>query len=173
MFESGYERRMDRHDVDEELSVPGAQELLASTSAAHLAYIAKDRTPRVIAVGFFWTGDQFVVSTATTSPKVAALSARPDVALTIDAGDGPAQAQALSIRGQASVEIVKGVVPEYLAAARRSMDVEEALQFEQNVRRMYQRMARIAITPSWVRFYDFGTGRMPRFLRELAEQSQF
>ena len=33
-------------------------------------------------------------------------------------------------------------------------------------------MARIAITPSWVRFYDFGAGRMPKFLQELAERSE-
>jgi hypothetical protein len=37
---------------------------------------------------------------------------------------------------------------------------------------MYAQMARIAITPSWVRFYDFGAGRMPRFLKDLADQAQ-
>ena len=162
---------MERHDIDEELSAPGAQELLGSTSAAHLAYIAKDGTPRVVPVGYYWTGDEFVVSTATTAPKVGALSANPDVALTIDGGDTPNQTRALSIRGQASVEIVDGVVPEYLAAARKSMDAEAVAEFEQNVRRMYPQMARIAITPRWVRFYDFGAGRMPRFLTELAEQN--
>jgi hypothetical protein len=40
------------------------------------------------------------------------------VALTIDEGDAPDQARALSIRGRASIEIVEGVVKEYLAAAR-------------------------------------------------------
>ncbi len=150
----------------------GAQELLASTSAAHLAYVGKDETPRVIPVGFFWTGDEAVVATATTSPKVAALSARPDVALAIDAGDTPDQARALSIRGRASVEIVDGVVPEYLAAARKTMDAQAAAEFERNVRGMYGQMARIAITPHWVRYYDFGAGRMPRFLQELADQNQ-
>jgi hypothetical protein len=163
---------MERQDIDDELSTTGAQELLASTSAAHLAYIGQDGGPRVIPVGFFWTGDQFVISTATTSPKVAALSARPDVALAIDAGDTPGQARALSIRGQASVEIVDGVVPEYLAAARKTMEAEAAAEFERNVRRMYDQMARIAITPRWVRFYDFGAGRMPRFLQELAERNE-
>jgi len=156
--------------IDDELSTTGAQELLASTSAAHLAYTAKDGTPRVILVGFFWTGDQFVISTATTSPKVTALSAHPDVALAIDAGDTPDQARALSVRGRASVEIVDGVVPEYLAAARKTMDAEAAAEFEQNVRGMYDQMARIAITPHWARYYDFGAGRMPRFLQELAER---
>jgi hypothetical protein len=37
---------------------------------------------------------------------------------------------------------------------------------------MYDQMARIAITPRWVRYYDFGAGRMPRFLQELAEQQE-
>jgi len=60
------------------------------------------------------------------------------------------------------VEIIDGVVPEYLAAARRTMDAEAAAEFEQNVRGMYDQMARIAITPHWVRYYDFGAGRMPR-----------
>jgi Pyridoxamine 5'-phosphate oxidase len=163
---------MERHDVDEELSTTGAQELLASTSAAHLAYTGTDGTPRVIPVGYFWTGEQFVISTATTAPKVAALSVHPDVALSIDAGGTPDQARALSIRGQATVEIVDGVVPEYLAAARRSMGAEAAAEFEQNVRAVYDQMARVAITPRWVRFYDFGAGRMPRFLQELAERNR-
>jgi hypothetical protein len=161
---------MERHDIDDELSTPGAQELLASTSAAHLAYIAKDGTPRVMPVGYFWTGEQFIVSTATTAPKVAALSANPDVALTIDGGNTPDQARALSVRGKASVEIIDGVVPEYLAAARKTMDAAAAAEFERNVRGTYEQMARIAITPRWVRFYDFGAGRMPRFLQELVNQ---
>jgi hypothetical protein len=33
---------MERQDIDDQLSTTGAKELLASTSAAHLAYIAKD-----------------------------------------------------------------------------------------------------------------------------------
>jgi hypothetical protein len=50
---------MRQEDIDDELSTPGAQELLASTSAAHLAY----------------------------------MSARPEVALTIAAGDTPGAAR--------------------------------------------------------------------------------
>ena len=84
---------MDRNDIDAELSMPGARELIESTSAAHLAYVSADRTPRVVPVGFFWTGDEFVLSTATTAPKVKALAAHPNVALAIDAGDTPGGAQ--------------------------------------------------------------------------------
>jgi hypothetical protein len=124
---------MEREEIDSELAA--AQELLASTSAAHLAYTAIDGTPRVVVVGFYWTGDEFVISTAATAPKVAALAARPEVALAIDAGETPGGARSLSVRGRASVEIVDGVVPEYLAAARRSMDTDAAAKFEQNARR--------------------------------------
>ena len=163
---------MEQHVIAAELSATGAQKLLAATSGAHLAYSAEDGTPRVIPVGFFWTGTEFVISTATTSPKVAALKARPDVALAIDGGDTPEQARALSVRGRASVEIVDGLVPEYLAAARKSMGAEAAAEFEQNCREMYDQMARIAIVPSWARFYDFGAGRMPKFLKDLAERNR-
>jgi hypothetical protein len=161
---------MEREELISELGE--AKELVASTSMAHLAYAAIDGTPRVVAVGVYWTGEEFVVSTAATAPKVAALLARPEVALVLDAGDTPGGAQSLSVRGRANVEIIDGIVPEYLAAARRSMDADAAATFEQNVRRMYDRMARIAITPTWVRFYDFGAGRMPRFLEELAARSE-
>jgi nitroimidazol reductase NimA-like FMN-containing flavoprotein (pyridoxamine 5'-phosphate oxidase superfamily) len=89
---------MEEHVIAAELSATGAQELLAATSSAHLAYNGENGTPRVIPVGFFWTGTEFVVSTATTSPKVAALKARPDVALSIDGGDTPEQVRALSVR---------------------------------------------------------------------------
>jgi hypothetical protein len=75
---------MDPHVIDDELSMPGAQALLASSSAAHLAYTVEDGTPRVV---------------------------------------------------------------------------------------MDDQMARIAITPNWVRFYDFGAGRMPQFLNELVERN--
>jgi hypothetical protein len=163
---------MDRHELDGELSATGAQELLTTTAMAHLAYTGRDEAPRVAPVGFFWTGSQLVVSTAATAPKVAALRARPDVAVSIDAGDTPGGARALSIRGRAEVEIVDGVVEEYLAASRISMAPEAAAEFEQAVRGFYDRMARIAVTPTWARFYDFGAGRVPRFLQELAERQQ-
>jgi hypothetical protein len=163
---------MEQRDVHDELALAGARELLTSASMARVAYIGPDAAPRVVPVGFFWTGGQVVISTATTSPKVAALSARPDVALTIDVGGTPGQARALSIRGRARIEIVDGVPAEYLAGATKTMDAEAAAQFEQNCREMYAQMARIVITPRWVRYYDFGAGRLPRFLQDLAGQAR-
>jgi hypothetical protein len=47
------------------------------------------------------------------------------------------------------------LVPEYLTAVRKSMGAEAAAAFEKNCREMYDQIARIAIVPSWVRFYHF------------------
>jgi hypothetical protein len=161
---------MDQYEIDAELAAAG--DLLRSPAAAHLAYVAKDGTPRVAPVGFHWTGAELVVATGVHAPKVAALRASPDVALTIDAGDTPSGARSLSVRGRAQITVVDGVVEEYLAAARRGMDPDGYAQFEQACRQMYDQMARIAITPTWARFFDFGTGRIPGFLKDLAERSQ-
>jgi acetyl-CoA carboxylase alpha subunit len=92
--------------------------------------------------------------------------------MSIDSGDTPETARALPIRGSASVRIIDGVVPEYLAAARKTMDEDQARKFEHEVRQTYDQMARIAITPRWVRFYDFGAGRVPRFLKGLVERER-
>ena len=34
---------------------------------------------------------------------------------------------------------------------------------------MYEQMVRISIEPQWARFYDFGAGRLPTFLTNLAK----
>ncbi|PJI93318.1 pyridoxamine 5'-phosphate oxidase family protein [Luteimicrobium subarcticum] len=163
---------MDQHEIDAELSA--APDLLEATSA-HLAYTAQDGTPRVVPVGIYWTGTELVVATGTEAPKVAAITARPDVALAIDGAGGagaPDQTRTLSVRGRADVRIVDGVVEEYLAASRKSMAPDAAAAFEKACRAMYPRMARIGITPTWARYFDFGTGRIPGFLQDLAERAQ-
>jgi hypothetical protein len=157
---------MDAEQIAQELA--DADELLNKASMARLAYNGPDGLPRVVPIGIFWTGDEIVMATAATAPKVSALTARPEVALTIDAGDSPGSAKTLSVRGIVHLTIVDGVVPEYLAAARKNFEPEYAAEFEKNCRAMYDQMARIALEPRWARFYDFGTGRVPQFLADLA-----
>jgi hypothetical protein len=125
----------------------------------------------VIPIGFYWTGDRIVVCTVPTSPKVRALSSRPQVALTLDTGDRPETAKSLLVRGLATVETVDGVADEYLAAAAKSMDAARLKEFEQSVRALYTQMVRIAIEPRWARFYDFGAGRVPGFLAKLMDDA--
>ena len=109
---------MDPQQIAQELA--DAHELLSRASMARLAYNGPDGRPRVVPIGIFWTGEEIVMSTAATAPKVKALSVRPEIALTIDAGDSPGSARTLSVRGVAHLTIVDGVVPEYLAAARKN-----------------------------------------------------
>jgi Pyridoxamine 5'-phosphate oxidase len=166
---------VDAKQISEELAQPVAQELLTQTPLTRLAYNGPDGFPRVIPIGFFWDGDRVVVCTATTAPKVAALTARPEVALTIDMGDSPGGAKALLIRGVVTIDIVDGVPDEYLAQTQKglgeSLGPEGLAEFERNVHSMYAQMARIRIEPQWARLFDFGGGRLPSFLQELADNA--
>jgi nitroimidazol reductase NimA-like FMN-containing flavoprotein (pyridoxamine 5'-phosphate oxidase superfamily) len=162
---------MDPQEITEELEHPGARNLLASATLLRLAYNGSDGFPRVIPIGFYWNGNQIVVCTATTAPKAKALSSRPNVAITIDVGDTPAEAKALLVRGRASVDIVDGVAEEYLAASAKAMEGDRLAEFERQVRSLYDQLARISIEPVWARFFDFGAGRMPRFLQTLASDA--
>ena len=143
------------------------EEILRTATLARLAYDGADGTPRVIPIGFLWTGQAVVVATHPTAPKFAALCARPRVALTIDT---PSPARSLLLRGEAEIEVVDGPVPEYLEAAAKSMEGEELAAFEEACRETYDRMARISIVPDWARYFDFGAGRFPGFLRELTSK---
>jgi hypothetical protein len=162
----------DAADLANEIGHPGAEDLLRHASLVRLAYSGSDGSPRVVPLGFHWNGHDVVVCTATTAPKVKALSARPEVALTIDTADTSATAKALLIRGIATVEIVEGVPAEFLDGSAKALDDAQRQAFEAQVRQTYERMARIAIKPQWARFYDFGAGRLPTFLSKLVEEAQ-
>jgi hypothetical protein len=160
---------MQHETVRRVLNDPLAQELLHAPLLARLAYNGLDSFPRVIPIGYYWNGAQIVVCTATTAPKVRALAARPQVALTIDTDTQPPHV--LLVRGTVHIEIVDGIPPEYLAAAKKSMAGEQLQAFAAQVRAMYPQMARIAIEPQWAKLLDFET-RMPTFLEELARRGQ-
>jgi Pyridoxamine 5'-phosphate oxidase len=104
-------------DVVEVLNQPLARELLGSAIPARLAYNGLDGFPRVVPIGFYWNGAELVLASVSYAAKVKALVANPKVALTIDTAEPPWHL--LLVRGTASVEIVDGVVPEYLAASRK------------------------------------------------------
>jgi hypothetical protein len=151
------------------LDDPGAQELLRSDQPLRLAYCGRDGLPRVIPIGFLWKEEKLVVCTAPSAPKVAALDKRPNVAVTIDTGNTSATAKQLLVRGTAMIEIVDGVAPEYFEASAKTLSGTDLEEFETQVRSVFEQQARISITPEWARFYDFGAGKLPPFLRRLAE----
>jgi uncharacterized protein YndB with AHSA1/START domain len=156
--------RDDRAIAD--LGEPGAVELLDHQPLARLAYAGTDGFPRVIPVGFLWRDGRIIVCTATIAPKVAALSARPNVALAVD-NDNAAASKSLSVRGVAAIDVVDGVPPEYLAAVAKGIPADQQAAFEAQVRSVYKQMARISIEPRWARYYDFTAGRVPDFLHKL------
>jgi hypothetical protein len=145
---------------------PVAQRLVNSPILARLAYVARDGTPRVVPVGFHWNDTTIVIGTVPGSAKVAALRANPVVALTIDTGPPAWPPNVLLVRGTATVSLVDGVFPEYVAASKRALPADEFDKWEAGVRALYDQMARIDITPTWVKIHDFET-RIPQAVEDL------
>jgi hypothetical protein len=150
------------------LEHPVAQQLLHSRLPARLAYVARDGTPRVVPMQFHWTGEEVVLSCWPDDPKVAALRAHPQVALTIDTSEPPFNV--LQIWGMATVALVDGVSPEMAAAAIRYMGEEAGQAWIEQAARLSPQTARIAIRPTWADVLDFETrlpGGMVRRLRGM------
>jgi hypothetical protein len=74
------------------------------------------------------------------------------VAITIDVAHPPC---CLLLRGNAKIEIVEGVPDDYLEASHRNLPADQHGAFDARVRELYDPMARIVITPTWVRLNDF------------------
>jgi Pyridoxamine 5'-phosphate oxidase len=143
---------------------PVAQELIKAPIHARLAYSARDGSPRVIPIGYAWTGEVFVMASPVNAPKVTALAANPKVALTVDTDRFPPHV--LLVRGEAAVEVVDGVPDAFVAASRRFVGAAGLPAWEAGVRALYQRMAIIRVTPTWAKVLDFET-RLPSPVEEL------
>src|SRR5690242_18720981 len=146
------------------LAKPTAQALRFSDIPARLSYIGLDGDPRVVPVGFWWTGETFGIATVVRSTKGAALRKNPRVALTIDRAGMPPRT--LLVRGGATVEIVDGVPEEYVTAARKIVPAEAMPSWEAGVRALYDEMAVITVTPDHVVLHDFET-TLPKAVADL------
>jgi hypothetical protein len=155
------------NEVTEVLNRPISQELLAR-DLTRLAYVAKDGTPRNVPIGFTWNGAQIVMCTSTNAPKLPALRRNPAVALTIDTEVHPPKL--LLIRGQAELDTVEGIPDEYLEMnGSYEMTPEQRVEWEAEVRSLYDRMVRIVVTPTWAKLIDFET-TLPSAVEELVRQ---
>jgi hypothetical protein len=148
------------------LDAPLARTLLAAAIPARIAYTAMDGTPRVVASWFQWTDGELVMPTFLRAPHVAAparrlaaLRARPEVAVSIDTETGPAQV--LQMRGKVQVTEVDGVDPDYARSARQYLGEEAAREYLAMIDQAGTRMARISLRPTWVGLLDFGGDRLP------------
>jgi hypothetical protein len=143
------------------LQHPASQELLSSNIPARLAYNATDGTPRVVPIWFHWNGKELVMGTPPKAPKLKALAKNPRVAITID--DNAFPHKVLLIRGEARLEPVEGIVPEYALAAERYFGPEQGKAWVTNLGKMVSSMVRVSATPEWVGLLDFKT-RFPSAL---------
>jgi hypothetical protein len=137
------------------LNEPLAQELLQAPIPARLAYMWPDGTPRVIPIWFHWTGEEVVVCSPPTAPKMKALAQDTPVALTIDYEAWPARV--LLIRGKARSERIEGEMPEYPAITRRYLGEEGSQAWRAQYASMFPEVIRIAVRPEWVALIDVQT----------------
>jgi hypothetical protein len=144
---------MQPSELAEILKHPTSEELL-NRDLVRLAYVAQDGTPRVVPIGFTWNGTEVVMCTPTNAPKLASLRENPAVALTIDTEVHPPLI--LLIRGQAVLDEVEGIPEEYLqASGSYRMTPEQRVEWEAEIRSLYDSMVRIVVEPTWAKLIDF------------------
>jgi hypothetical protein len=158
---------VEQNEITETLNRPISQELLAR-DLTRLAYVARDGTTRNIPIAFTWNGSEVVMCTTTNAPKLPALRQNPMVALTIDTEVHPPKI--LLIRGRAELDVVEGIPDEYLQMnGSYAMTAEQRVQWEAEVRSLYDGMVRIVVTPTWVKLIDFET-TLPSAVKELVRR---
>ncbi|GAB3897205.1 hypothetical protein GCM10027612_53020 [Microbispora bryophytorum subsp. camponoti] len=154
-------------EIIEILDRPISRELLAR-DVTRLAYVAKDGTPRNVPIAFTWNGSEIVMCTTKNAPKLPALRENPMVALTIDTEVHPPKI--LLIRGRAELDVVDGIPDEYLQMnGSYKMAPEQRVEWEAEVRSLYDGMVRIVVTPTWAKLIDFET-TLPSAVEELVRQ---
>jgi nitroimidazol reductase NimA-like FMN-containing flavoprotein (pyridoxamine 5'-phosphate oxidase superfamily) len=95
------------------------------------AYNARDGFSRVVPIGYHWSDDdQIVMCAAPSALKVAALEARPELAITIDTEEVPSRARLERWLAATKVR----VSDEYVAASTKAMDETRLEEFQATVR---------------------------------------
>ncbi|MFI9553391.1 pyridoxamine 5'-phosphate oxidase family protein [Nonomuraea endophytica] len=160
---------MEQNKISEILNRPMSQELLAR-DVTRLAYTAEDGTPRNVPIAFTWNGSEVVMCTSTNAPKLRHLRHNPMVALTIDTEVHPPKI--LLIRGRAELDLVEGIPDEYLQMnGSYHMTPEQRVEWEAEVRSLYDSMFRIVVTPTWAKLIDFET-TLPTPVEELIRRRE-
>lgn len=138
---------------------PVVSELLAGPNLARLSYIGLDGRPRVVPIWFAHTDGEIIMITGPKAEKARALAAVPAVALSIDSSTPPYKV--LLVQGDATLEAVEGMAPEYPGIVRRYLGpATDAYLAQLRVKRQ----VRIRVTPISSRVFDF-VRRYPKSLR--------
>jgi len=141
------------------LDDPVAAALLEGPNLARLAYSGLDGRPRVVPIWFTLLDGDIVMITGPKAAKARALEANPAVALTID--DARPPYKVLLIDGEASLEHVDGIAPEYEGITRRYLGPIADVYLAQL---RIKRQVRIRVHALRWRIFDF-VKRYPQSLR--------
>ena len=141
------------------LDDPVVASLLSDANLARLAYVGTDGRPRVVPIWFQHRDGAIVMVTGPKAEKARALAANGAVALTIDSSQPPYKV--LLVQGDAALEEVDGMAPEYPEIVRRYLGpATDGYLAQLHVKRQVR--IRVAIR-SW-RVFDF-VKRYPKSLR--------
>lgn len=136
-----------------ELEGPVAQRLLTSTIPARLAFVGPGGHPNVMPIWFLWRDERIVMCSLAEAAKVRAIEKHPEIAVTIDSEAPPYES--LRARGRAELELVDGVLPEYVECAHRYYGTDRGDEWITLIEPFMSRMARISLEPDWVEVWDF------------------
>ena len=139
---------------------PVVATLLGEPNLARLAYIGLDGRPRVVPIWFAAIDGDIIMVTGPKAEKAKALAANPAVAITIDSAQPPYKV--LLIDGDAALEPVEGMAPEYRPIVERYLGPAADAYLGQLLPRV-KRQVRIRITPRSHRIFDF-VKRYPKSL---------
>lgn len=114
------------------LDDPVAQERLNSSLPGSLAYVWPNGTPRVVPIGFHWTGSEIFIGTNLDASKMQPLEDGSKVAISIDSVVFPYKV--LLIRGSVRLGTSEGFPSEYVAMARRLQGPEASKAWLANLR---------------------------------------
>ena len=134
-----------------------------------MACTALDGTPRVVPLRISLERHRVRHLHGAALAQSQGAGGNPYVALTIDTAEFPPHA--LLVRGTAALELVPGIPPEYLEAARKQVGAEGMPAFAAQVRELHSQMTRIRLTPTWAKVLDFET-RLPTPVEQLIKQHQ-
>lgn len=146
-----------------ELETAVAARLLSSTIPARLAFVGESGQPHVTPIWFLWRDGAIVMCSFANSAKVRAIKTNPRIALTIDSEEPPYQV--LRIRGSADIEIVDGILDEYVTCAHRYYGKKLGSKWIAGLRGVDTQMARITVVPDWAEAADFEE-RFPHLYRD-------
>ncbi len=139
---------------------PVVSGLLQGANLARLAYVDHGR-PRVVPIWFAHLDGSIVMVTGPKAAKLRALAENPAVAMTIDSASPPYHV--LLIDGDAALEPVEGMAPEYRPIVERYLGAAGAEGYLNALLPRVKRQVVIRVTPRSYRVFDF-VKRRPKSL---------